>query len=74
MATTRANRGSRPCTRLVAMPGSVSWTGNAGSNRFAFDGRIGGHNLAPGSYRLTMTPAANGRSGIPQSVSVQIRR
>jgi hypothetical protein len=47
----RAPRGER-CTRWIAVAGSFSFAGKAGTNAFTFRGRIGGRSLAPGNYRL----------------------
>ncbi len=52
----------------VAIPGSIVKAGKAGRNSFVFDGEIGGHQLAVGSYVLTATPAG----GHAQTVSFQI--
>ncbi len=65
---TRKNRKRRSCTRLVRMRGSLAVTGKSGSNRFTFNGRIGGHRLGPGRYRLTVTPTINGQAGAAQTV------
>jgi hypothetical protein len=37
-----------------------------------FNGRIGGHNLTAGNYRLTATPSANGQTGTPRTVAFAI--
>jgi hypothetical protein len=55
VAATRANRRRTKCTRYVAVRGSASKSATAGSNRFTFRARMGGHKLTPGSYRLTLT-------------------
>jgi hypothetical protein len=47
----RAPRGER-CTRWIAVAGSFSFAGKAGTNAFTFRGRIGGRSLAHGNYRL----------------------
>lgn len=51
-APRRANRGARRCPRLLAVRGSFTRTGAAGTTRFHFSGRVGGRALAPGAYRL----------------------
>ena len=71
---TRANDRQRHCRRLVSLPGSIARTGMAGANSFTFNGRIAGHQLAPGSYLLTASPTADGRTGDTQQVSVKILR
>ena len=53
---TRKNTDKKKCSRLVGVPGQLVKTRHAGANRFAFDGKIGGRKLAPGSYQLTATP------------------
>jgi hypothetical protein len=74
VALTHANRRHRPCVRLSAVPGSLARTGAAGANRFVFNGRIGGHTLGAGTYRLTATPHAAGRAGKPVSAAFSIVR
>jgi hypothetical protein len=37
--------------------GKIVETGAAGANRFSFGGKVGGHMIGPGSYRLTGIPA-----------------
>lgn len=61
---TRRNRRTRRCTRYVAMRGSFSHSGKAGSNSLRFRGRLRGHKLAVGSYRLAIvtTDRAGNRS------------
>ena len=54
---TRANRRARSCARYVAVAGSFSHSGRAGTNRLRFSGRLAGRKLAPGRYRLVATPA-----------------
>ena len=65
---TRANAKHRSCTRLVALPGALTATAGQGANSFTFNGRIGGHQLTPGSYRLTATPSANGQTDKPATI------
>ena len=48
----RSHRDARRCTRWSAVSGSFHVTGKPGTNHFAFTGRIHGHKLAPGRYRL----------------------
>ena len=73
VAPSRKNQKQRRCTRMIALRGTLERTGKAGTNSFTFDGRIGGRRLAPGSYRLSAIPSANGRTGNAQNVSFQIR-
>jgi hypothetical protein len=59
---TRANRSRRHCVRYTAMTGTFKTTGGSGQNGFRFSGRMNGHKLAVGSYRLVGTakdPAGN---------------
>jgi hypothetical protein len=57
----RKNKHKRACKRWVGVTGSFVRDGVAGSNRFRFTGRMAGHKLAPGRYRLVATPVAGGR-------------
>jgi hypothetical protein len=70
---TPANRQQRTCIRLVAR-GGFQRAGGRGTNRFAYDGKVGGSKLGPGSYRLVATPSFNGLAGKAQSVNFQISR
>jgi hypothetical protein len=54
--------------------GSFTQRGEAGKNSLTFNGKIGGHKLTPGSYRLIATPTSNGVAGSPQSITFQIVR
>jgi 6-phosphogluconolactonase (cycloisomerase 2 family) len=40
-----------------SLRGELLENGKAGSNRFAFNGKVGGHALGAGTYQLTATPA-----------------
>jgi hypothetical protein len=62
------NRTHQRCTRLVPIRGGLTESGTPGSDRFTFDGRIGGHKLGPGSYRLIATPSF----GTAQTVAFRI--
>jgi hypothetical protein len=64
----QANDTQRRCTRLVPVRGRIIRMGNAGGNRLRFSGAIGGHNLGPATYQLTVTPAG----GIPQTTTFTI--
>jgi hypothetical protein len=72
--STKANRGAGRCVRLVALPGSFTQAGNAGANHFRFTGRLAGHELAVGSYRLTATPIAANNAGHAATGSFHIIR
>jgi hypothetical protein len=55
--------------------GSFTHTGNAGSNRFKFTGRLGGKSLKPGTYRLTaVATAGSSKSKIKQATFKIVRR
>jgi hypothetical protein len=69
---TRSNRTHKRCTRFVAVSGSFTRTRPAGADRFTFTGRMAGHLLTPGRYRLIATPTANGRTGKASRVSFRI--
>jgi len=69
---TKANHSRRRCIRLVALPGDFTRTGSAGVNRFRFTGRLAGHTLAIGSYRLTATPTASGKFGNTMAAAFRV--
>jgi hypothetical protein len=66
------NLGARVCTRAVLLPGDFTVAGDSGVNRFLFTGRLDGHKLAVGSYRLLATPVA--ADGVGRAVSFRIVR
>ena len=41
---------------MIGVHGQLVKTGHAGADGFTFDGKLGGHRLASGSYQLTATP------------------
>jgi len=61
---TKKNRKRRKCTRLVNVPGKLTLAGQAGANQSTFNGKIGGHQLGPGTYQLIATPAGGGSSTV----------
>lgn len=69
---TKANHGARRCMRLVSLPGDFTRTGSAGVNRFRFTGRLAGHKLALGSFRLIATPTAGGKIERPTSAAFRV--
>ncbi len=73
-APTRANRHHRACTRLIVLRGTVVHAGKGGANSFTFNGRIGGHLLGPGTYRLIATPSSGGLTGAARSATFRIVR
>jgi uncharacterized repeat protein (TIGR01451 family) len=71
-APSRGSRGHhRRCTRYVAL-GGFTVSGSAGANSLRFSGRLGGHKLTPGTYRLLATPSAGGRTGRQATASFRI--
>jgi uncharacterized repeat protein (TIGR01451 family) len=52
--------------------GSFTRTAHAGANSFSWRGRVGGHKLAPGRYRLVATPILDGQSGSTAATGFQI--
>ena len=64
---TGQKRGRR-CTLLRSAGHLTVRTGHAGTNTVRFLGRLGGHQLAPGSYRLTATPAHGKRLSVRLTV------
>ena len=71
VAPTRANRRSRPCTRLLDLPNTVRRTLQAGSVSLRFRGFWRGRRLAPGFYRLVAV--ARGEGGAGKTVSARFR-
>jgi hypothetical protein len=72
VAPTRSNRRKPRCIRTLAL-GSFPLVGHAGANGFRFTGRVRGHKLAPGKYRLVETAKdAAGNVSRPQSRSFTI--
>ena len=57
MKPTTKNRKHSRCTRLIPIHGQITNSGKAGANSLNLNGTIGGHKLAPGTYRLTGTPS-----------------
>lgn len=68
LAPTKKNKRKTKCTRLINVHGKLVKTGNAGGHRFLWNGKIGGHKLAPSTYQLTATPAG----GRPETVTFKI--
>jgi parallel beta helix pectate lyase-like protein len=61
---TKKNHKHGECTRLVNVPGKLTFAGQAGANRSTFNGKIGGHQLGPGAYQLIATPAGGSSSTV----------
>jgi hypothetical protein len=58
----KPHRGQKRCTRYAAA-GSARHADKAGAVKLRFSGRLRGHKLTAGPYRLTLTPKAAGRTG-----------
>lgn len=72
VAQTRKNRRKRACRRTVT-PGTLSFTGHAGTNRVFFQGRASRSKLKPGSYTLVITATnAAGQHSSPKRLSFTI--
>jgi N-acetylneuraminic acid mutarotase len=66
----RANRRHRHCTRWTTV-GRFRHTDTAGPNSLRFTGRVHGHKLAPGRYRLSVTARpANGTPSTPSTPTI----
>ncbi|HZU40595.1 MAG TPA: hypothetical protein VE992_06070 [Solirubrobacteraceae bacterium] len=61
VAPTRKNRHHRACRRTLTFK-LRSLTAQAGANRLAFRGKVGGKYLKPGTYTLVITATANGKT------------
>jgi hypothetical protein len=69
---TKSNGTRKRCIRFVAVGGSFTRTRAAGADRFTFTGRLTGHALKPGRYRLVATPTANRHTGKPARAGFRI--
>lgn len=65
---TKKNAKKKRCSRLVTVHGKLVKSGKAGNNKFAWNGKLAGHKLKPGSYQLTATPTG----GKPNTVTFKI--
>jgi hypothetical protein len=63
---TKKNSKHRKC--LLSLPGKITLPGKSGANHFTFNGKIGGHQLGPGTYELIATPTG----GKPRNVTFNI--
>jgi hypothetical protein len=70
VAPTANNRQHAHRTRLTAIGGQLTKAASAGTHSLTLTGRLDGSALAPGSYRLTITP--HGAS--PRSAAFAIAR
>jgi DNA-binding beta-propeller fold protein YncE len=72
---TRANRAKKHCTRYRKLRGSFTREGTTGANSFRFTGRLAGHSLKPGRYRLTAVATdGTGNRSQPAKVRFSILR
>jgi hypothetical protein len=69
---TRKTRKHRSCTRLVALHGALTEDGIQGVNRVALTGRMAGHTLTAGKYRLTATLQVDGQADTSQTIGFTI--
>jgi Putative Ig domain len=72
-AAGRPLRHQKRCTRWAPV-GSVTHVDKAGSVNVHFSGRIRRRTLRPGTYRLTLTPRANGLAGRALTLAFRIVR
>jgi hypothetical protein len=70
---TRKNRKAKSCIRFVTK-GSFSHADKAGVNRLKFSGRLRGHKLKAGRYRLVARPTFQGRTGKARTKRFRIVR
>jgi hypothetical protein len=69
-----SHRKAKRCTIWRTLSGSFRVTGDRGTNRFTFTGRIGGRTLASGRYRLVARPRPPaGSPGKPVRARFSIR-
>jgi virginiamycin B lyase len=69
---TRRNRRAKRCKRYVAVRGSFTHAGKAGSNSFKFTGRVAKKKLRPGRYQLVASVPASSAS--PKRAAFKIVR
>ncbi len=67
------HRHQKRCTRNASV-GSVTHRDAAGAVKVRFSARVRGRKLRPGSYRLTLTPTAGGRTGRTVTLAFRIVR
>jgi 6-phosphogluconolactonase (cycloisomerase 2 family) len=69
---TAKNRHKRSCTRTI-VAGVLSFAAHAGTNKVVFDGRLSSHKtLSLGSYTLTVTATASGKTSPPTALHFKI--
>ena len=63
-ARKKVKQGGKPCTVFGEdLVGEFSANNEQGGNAYHFSGRVGGHTLKPGTYRLQATPETDGIYG-----------
>jgi PKD repeat protein len=73
VAVTRRNRSARHCTRYLLLAAKFTRVGRAGANSFRYMGRLAGHPLRLGRYRLLVTAAdAAGNRSLVRRVAFRI--
>jgi DNA-binding beta-propeller fold protein YncE len=71
----KGKRGGKRCTRYAKLRGSFTHKDSAGANHLKFRGRLRGHKLSPGRYRLVATPRdPSGNVGKPARHGFRIVR
>jgi hypothetical protein len=71
-APANKNRHDRRCTRTARVRGHATLQLAAGTHTVHFLAKLGGHALAPGTYRLRLVPSAAGRRGQAVTATVTI--
>jgi streptogramin lyase len=72
IAAGRSSKHKPACHRTLTL-GALSYTARSGANRFAFSGRVAGHALKPGAYRLSVIATdAAGNGSAPAKLSFTI--
>jgi len=72
VAPRRRNRHAGRCTRERPVRGHATLHLRAGADRVRFVAALGGHRLAPGTYRLRLLPRAGRRTGRAATVTITI--
>jgi hypothetical protein len=65
-------RQAKRCVRYVRA-GSFSHADASGPNSFHFTGRVGGHSLQPGRYRLRAVPVLGAQTGSSDTSGFRIK-
>jgi PKD repeat protein len=70
---TRGNRSHKSCLRYIPMHGLISRKRGRGGDRFTFTGRLNGHRLKVGRYRLVTQARGGGKTGFAKRATFRIR-